>query len=114
MVLVEHHLKTATVCPSSDQQQAWIDRITVQDEGERPPAPRPLTTDDKLEDAVQKLHRKTMEIKRLVVKSIIRNGNADTVDEILTKIQTITDEADSLKQSLRNILILPSNFNFQR
>ena len=114
MFLVEHQLKIATVRPSSEQQQAWLDHLTVQHERVRILAPQPITASDKLEDAVHKLHRKTADIKCLISKSIISEGSADSVDEILAKIQTITDEADNLKRSLHNILTLPSNSNFQR
>ena len=114
MFLVEHQLKTATVRPSYEQQQVWTDHLTVQHEEGRLPAPQPITANDKLEDDVNKLHRKTADIKRLISKSVISHGSADSVDDILTKIQTITDEDDNLKRSLHNILTLPSNSNVQR
>ncbi|KAI7857098.1 hypothetical protein BDC45DRAFT_566629 [Circinella umbellata] len=66
MFLVEHQLKTATVRSSYEQQQVWTDHLTVQHEEGRLPAPQPITANDKLEDAVHKLHRKTADIKRLI------------------------------------------------
>ena len=114
MFLVEHQLKTATVRPSSEQQQAWINSVIVHHEGERPLAPRPVTGSDKLDDAIFTLHRKTSDIKRLLSKSVIRAGSDESVNDILAKIQAITDEADNVKRSLRDILSIPSNSNFQR